>query len=59
MNTKDILEIVYQIQGAADPAHPAGTRAERLDEIYELACDVMRQTGYRPDDPLPPPAEED
>jgi hypothetical protein len=46
-----ILEIVYQIQGAADPNHPQtlASLKERMQEIWEQACAVMERTGYRPD----------
>ena len=50
MGFDEILEVVYQIQGLADGAHPDASRKERLDEIYALACELMRSTGYQPRD---------
>lgn len=49
MDSHAILMAVYQIQGAADPNHPADSLAERMQEIFEEACSVMRQTGFHPD----------
>lgn len=53
MGFDQLLNIVYQIQGAADPNHEPATLAERMQEIYDTACGVMDRTGYRPDDPEP------
>lgn len=56
MGSHDILQIVYEIQGLSDPNHPridasgALVIAERMDEIYRLACQIMEQTGYCPSD---------
>ena len=50
MDSYSILNLVYEIQGAADPAHPESSLKERMEEIYEKACEVMRGTGFMPDD---------
>lgn len=49
MDSHNILQIVYEIQGASDGAHPEKTLAERMAEIHALACEVMRRTGFVPD----------
>jgi transcriptional regulator of met regulon len=49
MSVNEILEIIYEIQGAADPNHPAADLKERMDEIFERASEVMRKTAYDPD----------
>lgn len=49
MDVTAILEAVHRIQGAADPNHPAESMAARMDEVWEVACEVMRRTGYQPD----------
>ncbi len=49
MDVDKILDAVYEIQGNADPNDSPRTRKERLDRIYELACEVMDRTGYDPD----------
>ena len=50
MESHEVLEIVYEIQGASEPNQPDSTLKERMEEIYEMACRVMRQTGFHPDD---------
>lgn len=52
MFSQEILDVLYRIQGAADPNHPAKTLKERMREIWDLACEVMDKTGYQPRDPL-------
>lgn len=49
MNTDEILEIMYRIQGFSDPNGNTEMMTERMTEIFELASDVMRRTGYHPD----------
>lgn len=49
MDTHAILQIMYEIQGNADPAHPEKSLKERMQEIYDKACEVMRRTGFDPD----------
>jgi hypothetical protein len=49
MGSDEILSRVYEIQGRADASHPAETLAERMQEIYDLACEIMQGTGYQPD----------
>lgn len=49
MGSHDILMAVYRTQGLADPNHSADDLKARMDEIYEMACDVMRRTGFHPD----------
>lgn len=48
MDSIKILWEVYRIQGLSDPNQPATDLAERIAEIYELACSVMEQTGFDP-----------
>jgi transcriptional regulator of met regulon len=45
-----LLDALYQIQGASHPNQPAASAKERLDEIFEIASRMMRQSGYQPDD---------
>lgn len=47
MDSYEILHALYRIQGLADPQN--GVQSETLDEIYEIASDVMRRTGFNPD----------
>ena len=52
MGSHDILMAVYRTQGLADPNNPSSSADDlkaRMDEIYEMACDVMRRTGFHPD----------
>ena len=53
MDVSTIVDIVYQIQGAADPNHPDDSLKERMREIYDWACHVMDRTGYQPVDHVP------
>ncbi len=46
----ELLDALYQIQGAADPNHPADSLADRMAEIRDIADRMMRQSGYTPDD---------
>lgn len=46
MDSYEILYALYRIQGLSDPAH--GVESDKLDEIYEIASDVMRRTGFQP-----------
>ena len=48
MDSNEILELVYEIQGRSDPAHSADSLAERMQTIYDVACDIMQRTGYDP-----------
>ena len=50
MDSETILRKVYEIQGAADPSHPADSLAERMQEIFDLACEIMQGTGWQPQD---------
>lgn len=49
MGTYEILALVHEIQGAADPNQPKDTLKARMAEIWEKACEVMDRTGYQPD----------
>lgn len=49
MDVHAILEAVYRIQGLSDSSHPAKSLEERMAEIFDLACDIMRRTGFQPD----------
>ena len=49
MDSYNILNAVYQIQGLADPNESPKSLEERMREIYDLACHVMEQTGFQPD----------
>jgi transcriptional regulator of met regulon len=44
-----LLDVIYRIQGASDPNDSPQTLKERMDEIYELASRVMKESGYEPD----------
>ena len=48
MDSDEILALVYEIQGNAEPAHPANSLAERMQTIFDVACDIMQRTGYEP-----------
>jgi hypothetical protein len=49
MPVSEIVEALYRMQCLADPNHPADSMLERLEEMYDIACDIMRRTGYMPD----------
>ncbi len=44
-----LLQALYEIQGAADPNHPVASAAERLEEIYEKAGEMLEQSGFQPE----------
>jgi hypothetical protein len=48
MNNYDLLQLVYEIQGSADPNHPDTLESlkERMKEIWEKACEIMERTGF-------------
>jgi hypothetical protein len=49
MDSYQILMAVYRIQGASDPNHNDSDIKERMREIFDDACEVMRKTGFNPD----------
>lgn len=46
----DLLNALYEIQGASDPNQPKDTLKERMDEIFEIASGMMQQSGFNPED---------
>lgn len=44
-----LLSLLYEIQGASDPNHPAATDRERLNEIFERTSQALAQSGWQPD----------
>jgi hypothetical protein len=48
MDSAEIMALVHEIQGAADPNHPKETLKTRMAEIWEKACEIMDRTGYQP-----------
>lgn len=52
MGVHDILMLVYEIQGIADPNHPDQTLKERMGDIFTMACGILQDTGFMPDDAL-------
>ena len=51
MDSHEILQALYESQGASDPKQPQSQAAlqERMAEIFARATDVMRRTGFVPD----------
>lgn len=49
MGFDEILRMVHEMQGAADPNHNPADIAERMQKIWELACEIMDRTGWQPD----------
>lgn len=43
----DLLSRLHDVQGASDPSHPLASAEERLQKIFEIACEAMRQSGYQ------------
>lgn len=41
-----LLNALYEIQGASDPNHPA----ERMADVWSIACGMMEKSGYQPPD---------
>jgi len=46
----ELLSTLYEIQGLADPSQPLENAAQRLAEIYELACQKIKASGWHPED---------
>ncbi len=46
---ESLLSALYEIQGAADPNHPASSLKERMDEVFEIASDLLARSGWHPD----------
>jgi hypothetical protein len=44
-----LLREIYEIQGTADPNQGESTLTERMREIWERCCEIMRRSGYEPD----------
>jgi hypothetical protein len=51
MDMQQILDMIYVIQGIADPNQPQDLASfkQRMQEIWEMACEIMDRTGYQPD----------
>lgn len=51
MDIQAILQLVYEIQGLADPndLQTLESLKSRMDEIWDKACEIMERTGFQPD----------
>lgn len=46
-----LLQTLYEIEGLSDPQQPLDIRSckTRLDDIFELAGEQLRASGWHPD----------
>jgi len=44
----ELIQEIYEIQGASDPNHIQESLVERMAEIFERASRMMEKSGYQP-----------
>jgi len=52
MGFDELLQAIYEIQGKSDPNHPPESLQERMNDIFEIASALMKQTGWEPSTPI-------